>query len=91
MWNLKKRHDEFLCRTHTDSQTLKNLWFPKETDWGVGDELGVWDGNAIKSGQDDHCTTINVVKFIDLKKKKKEEDPHMEKQKEKNPKLRLKF
>ena len=23
--------------------------------------LGVWDGNAIKSGCDDHCTTINVI------------------------------
>ena len=24
---------------------------------------GVWDGNAIKSGCDDHCTTINVIKI----------------------------
>ena len=31
----------------TDSQTLKNLWFPKETDWGWEDGLAVWDGNAI--------------------------------------------
>ena len=35
MWNLKKGHNE-LCRTDTDSQTLKNLWFPNETGWGVG-------------------------------------------------------
>ena len=26
------------------------------------DALGVWDGNAIKLGCDDHCTTINVMK-----------------------------
>ena len=26
----KKGHNE-LCRTDTDSQTLKNLWFPNET------------------------------------------------------------
>ena len=26
--------------------------------------LGVWDGNAIRLGCDDHCTTINVIKFI---------------------------
>ena len=26
--------------------------------------VGVWDGNAIKSGRDDHCAMINVVKFI---------------------------
>ena len=48
------------------THTLKNLWFPNETGWGWGDVLGVWDGNAIKFGCDDHCTTINVIK---LKKK----------------------
>ena len=42
---LKKGHNELLCRADTDSQALKNLWFPKETDWG--DVLGVWDGNAV--------------------------------------------
>ena len=31
---------------------------------GVGGCAGVWDGNAIKLGCDDHCTTINVIKFI---------------------------
>ena len=35
MWNLKKEHNEHLCRTDTDSQTLKNLWFPNEAGWGV--------------------------------------------------------
>ena len=47
---LKRGHNELLCRTDTDSQTLKNLWFPNETGCGVGDALGVWDGNAIKLG-----------------------------------------
>ena len=32
---------------------------------GLGDEPGVQDGNAIKLGADGHCTTINVIKFID--------------------------
>ena len=36
MWNIKKGHNELLCRTDTDSQTLENLWFPNETGWGVG-------------------------------------------------------
>ena len=49
MWNLKKRHNELLCRTDPDSQTLKNLWFPKETAWGGVCEDGLgwggWDGN----------------------------------------------
>ena len=36
MWNLKKGHNKLLCRTDIDSQTLKNLRFPKETVWGPG-------------------------------------------------------
>ena len=41
MWNLKKGHNELLCRTENDSQTLKNLWFPKETGWvGLGEGMG---------------------------------------------------
>lgn len=31
--------------------------------------LGVWDGNAVKLGYDDHYTTIDAVKFIQLKNK----------------------
>ena len=27
---------------------------------------GVWDGNTTILGCDDHCTTINVVKCIEL-------------------------
>ena len=26
------------------------------------------NGNAVKLGCDDHCTAINVIKFIELKK-----------------------
>ena len=64
MWNLKKEHNE-LCRTDTDSQILKNLWFPNETGWEWRDALVVWDGNDIKFGCDDCCATINVIKFIE--------------------------
>ena len=28
------------------TQTLKNLWFPKETCWKGRDGLGVWDGHV---------------------------------------------
>ena len=31
----KKGQTERLCRTDADSQTLKNLWSPEETIWGV--------------------------------------------------------
>ena len=32
-----------------------------------GSGLGVWDGNAIKLGCDDYCTTINVIKLSNKK------------------------
>ena len=63
MWNLKKGHNELLCRTDSDSQTEK-LWFPNETGWGVGDALRVWDGNAMKFGCDDCCTPIHVITSV---------------------------
>ena len=34
-----------------------------------GDGLGVWDDNVVKLGWDDGCTTINTIKFIELKKR----------------------
>lgn len=70
MWNLQKAHDDLLCRSDADSQTVKNLWFPKWTGRGWGDALRLWDGNAVKFGCDDCCTHINVIKLI-LKKEKK--------------------
>ena len=54
MWNLKKGQTELLCRTDTDSQTLKNLRSPVETVWGVGGQFGLWDGNPIKLDCDNH-------------------------------------
>ena len=68
MWNLKKGHNELLCRTDSDSQTLKNLWFLKETGRGLGDALGLWDGKPIKLDCDDHCTTISVINSLSNKK-----------------------
>ena len=55
MWKLKKGQNELLGRTDNGSQTLKNLWFPNETGWGVGHVLRISDRNAIKLGCDDHC------------------------------------
>ena len=34
MWNLKKGHNERLCRTDTDSQTLKTYGFQMRQ-WGM--------------------------------------------------------
>ena len=42
--NLKMDTNELICRTETDSQTLKtNFWLPKGTGIGGKDRLGVWD------------------------------------------------
>ena len=69
MWNLKKGQTEFLCRRDADSQALKNLWSLEETVLGVGDVLGLWDGNPVKSDCYDHYTTTDVINsFVQLKK-----------------------
>ena len=52
MWNLKKGHNELLCRTDTDSDFEKRM----VSKW-VEDAVGVWVGNAIKLGCDDCCPT----------------------------------
>ena len=61
MWNLKKGQTELLCRTDADSQTLKNLWSPEETVWGVGVVLGLWDRNPVQSHCYDHYTITDVI------------------------------
>ena len=33
-------------------------------------DWGVWDGNVLKLGCDDGCTTINIIKFTELFKKR---------------------
>jgi len=50
IWNLKKGHNELLCRTDTDSHILKNLWFPKETGWGLGRWAGGLGWKCYKIG-----------------------------------------
>ena len=69
MWNLKKGYKELLFRAESDSQAFKNVWLPKATGWREArDGLGVWEGNAVKLGCDDGCTTVNIIKFTALKK-----------------------
>jgi len=63
-----------IFKKRTQWTSLQNrYWFTDWITYGLqrrqvgerGDALGVWDGNAIKSGYDAHCTTINVIKFIE--------------------------
>ena len=70
MWNLKKGHNELLCRIDNDSQTSKKMYgFQRRQFMGSGDVLVLWDGNPIKLDCDDHCTTKKVVKFTALGEK----------------------
>ena len=64
MWNLKNGQNELLCRTDTDSQTLKTYGFQRREFGGWEDVLGLWDGNPIKLDCGDHCTTINVMNSL---------------------------
>ena len=67
MWNLKKGYNELLCRTETDSD-FEKLVVTKGDRLRERDGLGVWDGNIVKLGCNDGCTTINIIKFTELKK-----------------------
>ena len=42
----------------------------KSDSWGWEGWTGVWDGNVLKLGCDDGCTTINIITFIELFKKR---------------------
>ena len=52
MWDLKKKKDanELICRTETDSETLKNLWLPKGTGQGKEGWTGIlgWKCSKIR-------------------------------------------
>ena len=64
MRNLKKEHNELLCRTDNDSQTLQKFGFQMRQVGGWGDAMRAWHGHAVKFGGDYCCTPINVIKFI---------------------------
>ena len=51
----KKRRRKERKKRKRKKEDLKNLSFPKRQVRWWEDGLGVWDGNAIKSGLDDHC------------------------------------
>ena len=57
----KKEHNE-LCTTEDFEKLMVSKW---DKLGGWGDALKIWDGNAVKFGCDNRCTTINVIKFIE--------------------------
>ena len=62
----KKGTNELICKTESDSQTLKNLWLPKGTGGRREGCTGPLKWNAPKLGCGDGCTTINIMKFTEL-------------------------
>ena len=55
LWNLKKDINELICRTKTDSQTLKSdLWLPKETVRAREGWTGVWNWHM-------HCVVYGMT------------------------------
>ena len=66
MWNLKKKDRmNFFAEKILTHRFWKTYGFQMGQVGGWGDALRVWHGNAIKLGCDDHCTIINVIKFIE--------------------------
>ena len=61
MWNLKKKKDTIIFFADFEKHMIT-----KGDRLRGRDRLGVWDGNAIKLGCDNYCTTINKIKFIEL-------------------------
>ena len=64
----KKDSMNFFAEQILTHRLWKTDGFQRRQVAGVGDGLGIWDGNAIKLDCDDHHTTINVIKFTELKK-----------------------
>ena len=50
MWNLTTGQNGLLCRPDTDSQTLKHLWPPEATVWGMGACAWVMGWKSCKTG-----------------------------------------
>lgn len=50
MWNLTKGYNELPSRADTDSEILKNIWFPKETDWDGEVRAGGLGWKCCKTG-----------------------------------------
>ena len=66
---LKKDTRNFFAEQILTHRLWKIYVFQRRQVGGWEDGLGIWNRNAIKLGCDDHCTTINVTKFIELKKR----------------------
>ena len=70
-WNLKKilKKDTMIFAEQILTHRLwKTHGYHRKQVVGEGMDWGVGDGNAEKLGCEDHWTTMNIIKFIELKK-----------------------
>ena len=67
----KKDRLNFFAEQMLTHRLWKTYSFQRRQFWRWGDVLEVWDGNDVKLGCDNHCTTINVIHWV-IKKLKKD-------------------
>ena len=63
--SLKKDTMNFFAEQILTHRLCKTYGFQMRQVGGWGDDMGVWDRNAIQFGCDDCCTTITVITFIE--------------------------
>ena len=69
MWNIKKGYKWTYLQNRNRLTNFEKLTVTKGDRFGGRDGLGAWDGNVLKLGCDDGCATINIIKFIEKKRK----------------------
>ena len=67
---IQKGYNELICRIETEHRLCKTYGYERRQVAGGGMGWRFWNGNVVKFGCDDGCTTINIIKFIELKKNK---------------------
>ena len=67
-WNLKKGYERTYLQNRNRLTDFKNLMVTNGDKLRGRYILGFWDGNLQQLGCDGVCTTINIIKFIKLKK-----------------------
>ena len=72
MWILEKKKKGynvtkyFFAEQKLPHKVWKTYGYKRRGYGGERDGLGVGDGNVLKLGCGDDCTTINIIKFIEL-------------------------
>ena len=65
----KELCNEFICIIETDSQDFEKHGYQRRQAMREEMGWGFWNGNVVKLGHYDGCTTIYIIKLIELKNK----------------------